>query len=120
MAESVDREPLPGLSRTSLMNAALAQAKTFDRVEAHRIRMPAGTAAGLHVHNCPVVGNIVEGSVACQVEGDPVSVLVPGDVFFEPERTRIARFDALDHDVTFLAYYLLSPGQTPQINFPTK
>jgi hypothetical protein len=52
------------------------------------------------------------------VEGQPASVLQAGDVFFEPEGERIARFDAGDDGVTFLAYYLLSPGQDPQITFP--
>jgi hypothetical protein len=41
-----------------------------------------------------------------------------GDVFFEPEGERIARFDAGGDGVTFLAYFLLSPGQDAQITFP--
>jgi hypothetical protein len=36
-------------------------------------------------------------------------------VFYEPEGERIARFDAQDDGVTFLAYFLLSPGQEPEL-----
>jgi len=42
----------------------------------------------------------------------------PGDVFFEPEDARITRFDAQDAGVTFLAYFLLGPGQEAEISFP--
>ena len=42
-------------------------------------------------------------------------MLRPGDVFYEPEGARIARFDAQDDGVTFLAYFLLSPGQEPEL-----
>lgn len=115
-----DEGPLPALSRTVVLNAALAGTKNIERVEVRRIRMPAGTEAGLHVHNCPVVGSITEGSVAYQVDGEPARVLTPGDVFFEPEGARIARFDALDDDVTFLAYFLLAPGQEPEIDVPAQ
>lgn len=106
------------ITRTTLADIALAQAKTIGRIETRRIRMPAGVAGGLHVHNCPVVGCIVEGSVAYQVEGDGVVVLVPGDVFYEAEGARIARFDALDDDVTFVAHFLLSVGQQPELDVP--
>jgi hypothetical protein len=34
------------------------------------------------------------------------------------EGERIARFDAEHDGVTFLAYFLLSPGQEPQITMP--
>lgn len=92
----------------------------IDHVEARRIQIPAGVAAGLHVHNCPVVGNIVAGSIAFQIDGQPVSVLRPGDVFFEPEGVRIARFDALEEDATFLAYFLLAAGQEPELDWPAE
>jgi quercetin dioxygenase-like cupin family protein len=109
---------MPPISREVLLDVGLAQAKDTHRIEIRRIRIVPGHAAGLHVHNGPVVGSIVEGSVVFQVEGEPESVLRPGDVFFEPEGVRIARFDAQDAGVTFLAYFLLSPGQEPEITFP--
>jgi quercetin dioxygenase-like cupin family protein len=106
------------ISRDVLLDVRLGQAMDTHRIEIRRIRIVPGHAAGLHVHNGPVVGSIVEGSVVFQVEGEPESVLRPGDVFFEPEGARIARFDAQDAGVTFLAYFLLGPGQDPEITYP--
>lgn len=63
------------------------------------------------MHNGPVVGSIFEASAVYQIEGQPASVLQVGDVFFEPEGERIARFDAGDDGVTFFAYFLLSPAR---------
>jgi hypothetical protein len=65
-----------------------------------------------------VVGSIVAGSVSFQVQGQPESVLGPRDVFYEPEGTRVTRFDTQDNGVTFLAYFLLGSGQEPAIAFP--
>ncbi|HEY3713481.1 MAG TPA: hypothetical protein VGL39_03055 [Jatrophihabitantaceae bacterium] len=39
-------------------------------------------------------------------------------MFFEPDGARIARFDARADGVAFLAYFLLGPGQDPEITFP--
>lgn len=99
------------------MTAELSPVVSADRVEVRRIRMPAGVAAGLHAHNGPVVGNIVSGRVAYQIEGEPLRILEPGDVFFEPQGARIARFDALEQDVTFLGYFLLTEGQESEMDF---
>src|SRR5262245_20715871 len=96
------------ISRVVLADVALLQAKSVERIETRRIEIPAGVAVGLHVHNCPVVGTIMAGSVAYQIDGEPEAVLNPGDVFYEPEGVRIERFDALDDDVTFVAHFLLS------------
>jgi quercetin dioxygenase-like cupin family protein len=106
------------MSRDILLDVGLGQAKDTHRIQVRRIRIVPGYAAGTHVHNGPVVGSVIEGSVVFQVEGEPASVLRPGDAFFEPEGIRIARFDAQDAGVTFLAYFLLGPGQEPEISFP--
>jgi len=44
----------------------------------------------------------VAGSVVYQIDGQPAAVLRAGDVFYEPEGVRIARFDAQEDSVTFL------------------
>jgi quercetin dioxygenase-like cupin family protein len=106
------------VTRAVLLDARLPQVKETDRVEIREIRILPGHAAGLHVHNGPVVGGILAGSAVYQIEGQPSAVLQAGDVFFEPEGERIARFDAQDDGVTFLAYFLLSPGQEPQLAWP--
>ncbi len=116
----MSEQGLSAVTRTIELTAVLSPVVAADRIEVRRIRMPAGVAAGLHVHNGPVVGNIVSGRVAYQIEGEQVRTLGPGDVFFEPQGARIARFDALDEDVTFLAYFPLVPGQNAEMDFPAE
>jgi len=108
----------PPVSRDVLLDVHLQHAKNTDRIQVRRIQIAAGHAAGVHVHNGPVVGSIVAGSVSFQVQGQPESVLGPRDVFYEPEGTRVTRFDTQDNGVTFLAYFLLGSGQEPAIAFP--
>jgi len=107
-----NREPV---TRRIVLDARFEELRSVSRIEVREIHMVAGLAAGLHVHNGPVLGNIVKGVVAFQIEGQPVQRLEPGDVFFEPEGARIARFDALDEDVTFLGYFPLGEEQEPEI-----
>jgi len=108
----------PPMTRDVVLDVRLEQAKDTHRVQARRIRIMPGQAAGLHVHNGPVVGSIVDGSAVFQVDGEPETMLRPGDVFYEPEGVRITRFDAQEAGVTFLAYFLLGPGQEPELSFP--
>jgi quercetin dioxygenase-like cupin family protein len=106
------------LVRETVLDVRLPRTTRIDRIEIRRIQILPRHPAGLHVHNGPVVGSIVEGSVVYQVEGEPQSVLGPGEVFYEPEGARIARFDAGDDGVTFLAYFPLRAGQQPSIEIP--
>jgi len=120
MSTSPAPEPEPPITRVTLLDAYFEKAKRTDRVQIRRIEIPAGQAPGMHVHNGPVVGSIVAGSVTFQIDGESASILGPGDVFYEPEDARIARFDAGDHGVTFVAYYLLEAKQEPEIWFPPR
>jgi quercetin dioxygenase-like cupin family protein len=118
MPRAADPTPEQPISRAVLMDARLPQVKETSRIEVREIKILPGYAAGLHVHNGPVVGSIVAGSAIYQIEGQPETVLRAGDVFYEPEGERIARFDAGDDGVTFLAYFPLAPGQEAQLTFP--
>ena len=109
-AEPSAQQPM---TRTILSDFRLPEVKATDRVQVREIRIIPSQPAGLHVHNGPVFGSTTAGSVVYQVEGQPESVLQAGDVFYEPEGERIARFDAQEDGVTFLAYFLLSRGQEP-------
>lgn len=116
----IDRNLPPAVTRTIDLDVRLPQPKSTDRVEVRRIRMRAGTPAGLHVHNGPVFGNILEGTVTFQIDGEPPIVLHPGDVFYEPEGVRIVHFDARDQDVVFLGYFLLTADERPELEFPAE
>ena len=105
------------ITRTVVLDQVVPETVTH-RVEARRITIAPGHPAGLHVHNGPVFGNIETGSAVYQIDGEPESILNPGDTFYEPEGVRIARFDALEAGVTFLAYFLLGEGQTAEMEFP--
>jgi quercetin dioxygenase-like cupin family protein len=105
----------PPISRVVVLDAVVSPMKQTSRVEVRRITMLPGFAAGFHVHNSPVVGSILEGSVLYQLDGEPASVLRAGDVFHEPEGVPV-RFDATDEGATFLGYFLLSDGQDPEIS----
>lgn len=103
------------ITRAILDDVPLNRPKGVQHVEIRRIHIEPGHESGLHVHNGPVFGNIVEGSAVYQIEGQPASVLRAGDVFYEPEQTVIARFDAGPDGVTFLAYFLLEDGQASEL-----
>jgi quercetin dioxygenase-like cupin family protein len=103
------------ITRTIVSDVCLPDVKPVHRVQVREIKIAPSQPAGLHVHNGPVFGNVVAGTVVYQVDGQPAQVLRPGDVFYEPEGARIARFDAQDEAVTFLAYFLLTPGQEPEL-----
>jgi quercetin dioxygenase-like cupin family protein len=106
---------VPAFTRTLLVNQQLAAPRVIDHVEIRRITIAPGERLGPHVHNGPVFGSIETGSAVYQIEGEPETVLSPGDVFHEPESARIARFDPQDDGVTFLAYFPVGPGETPSL-----
>lgn len=117
--ESEERtEPAPPLSRVIVMDQKLPEPLATQRVEIRRITIAPGYAAGLHIHNGPVFGSIETGSAVYQIEGEAETVLGPGDVFYEPEGVRIARFDAQEDGVTFLGYFLLADGVDADLVFP--
>ncbi|WP_410593721.1 cupin domain-containing protein [Amycolatopsis sp. lyj-23] len=106
---------VPAITRTLLLNQQLPAPRVVDHVEIRRITIAPGEHLGRHVHNGPVFGSIETGSAVYQIEGEPETVLAPGDVFHEPESARIARFDPEGDGVTFLAYFPVGPGETPSL-----
>jgi quercetin dioxygenase-like cupin family protein len=101
-----------------VLDQPLPEPLPVQRVEIRRITIAPGYAAGLHIHNGPVFGAIETGSAVYQIEGEPETVLRPGDVFYEPQGIRIARFDAQEDGVTFLGYFLLAAGVTAELTYP--
>jgi quercetin dioxygenase-like cupin family protein len=95
------------------LDVRLPAVKATARVQAREIRILGGQSSGLHRHNGPVFGTIVEGSAVYQIDGEPENVLNVGDAFYEPEGARIARFDAGTGGVTFAAFFLVGDGDEP-------
>lgn len=89
--------------------------KTVSSVEVRRITLQPNVVGGAHVHNGPVFGVIERGSVIFQVGARASRKLHAGDTFYEPAEDTITRWDATEEGVTFVGYFLLSDGQTPEL-----
>jgi quercetin dioxygenase-like cupin family protein len=83
------------------------------KVDVREIVFHGGMQTGRHLHPCPVIGYIAEGSVLFQIEGEAVQTLHAGDAFHEPAGVVIARFDNASETapMKFIAYYLLAGEQ---------
>jgi quercetin dioxygenase-like cupin family protein len=104
--------PPPAIIRRDLLTAALGAGTTVANVEIKEVTLGPRVPAPLHLHPCPVVGVILEGTIAYQREGQPVQLLHPGDAFYEPAGARVAHFDNVgDAPAKFTACYLLGPGE---------
>jgi quercetin dioxygenase-like cupin family protein len=102
---------MTSIRRTALLTQPLHVAP--DRVEAYRVELPPGQAAGPHFHPGPVSGYVESGLIAFERDGHPVLELRPGDVFFEPAGETIHRFDNVcdSQPAAFVAFYLLRGDQ---------
>ena len=103
------------VTRTTLADHILAAGLSVGHVEVRRITIAPGVEPGAHWHNGPVFGVIERGSVSFRVDGAAERVLRPGDTFFEPADTTIARFDATAEGVTFLAWFPLPAEMAPEL-----
>jgi quercetin dioxygenase-like cupin family protein len=104
----------PGkIERRALLTAAMDGIESIGRIEIKSITLAPGQRAGLHLHPCTVVGYIADGSIRFQVEGQPARILEKGDAFHEPVNLRIFSFDNASENAsaTFIAFYLLRPGE---------
>jgi quercetin dioxygenase-like cupin family protein len=98
--------------RRPLLTASIEGGKTVDRVEIKQITLLAHQETGLHLHPCPTVGHVTEGTILFQVEGQPARVLKAGEAFYEPANVRMLHFDnAGEEPAAFIIYYLLGPGE---------
>ena len=108
----------PSVTRKDLLTAIIDSGKSISTVEIKEVTMGPKQKAPLHLHPCPTVGVITEGTISFQIEGEPVQQLKVGDAFYEPENVRIAKFDN-DTDVPskFVVFYLLGKdeGETVRI-----
>ena len=96
------------IQRKALLSAPIEGSKIVERVEIKEIELSVAQATGLHLHPCPVVGHVVEGEIAFQIDDQPEKILRSGDAFFEPANTRILRFDNVGPGrAKFVAFYLL-------------
>ena len=84
----------------------------FIDYEVREINFETGKETGHHLHPCPVLGYIVEGTAVVQVESQPEQRLAAGEAFYEPAGA-VMRFDnaSSTRPLKFICYYLLDGSQ---------
>ena len=105
------------VTRTTLLDQHLPEPARVSHVEVRRITIAPSAAAGAHTHNGAVFGTIESGSVVFQIGDESETILRAGDIFYEPAHVVISKFDATGEGVTFLGYFLLDAGESPEIAF---
>ena len=80
----------PPVTRKTLLKATIDPEKSIAIVDIQEVTMGPKQKAPLHLHPCPTLGVITEGTIAFQIEGQPVQHLKVGDAFYEPANVRVA------------------------------
>jgi quercetin dioxygenase-like cupin family protein len=99
--------------RRPLLSAMLGS-RVVTHVDVREIIFQPGQHTGRHLHPCPVVGYIAEGTALFQREDEAEPrTLTSGFAFYEPADTVIVRFDnaSSTEPMKFIAYYLLNGEQ---------
>lgn len=108
--------PALPVERQKLLDHTLAKPETVSRIEVAEIEFSARVTGIPHRHPCPVVGQILEGTIVFQIAGQEETVLHAGDAFFEPAETDILKFDNLGPaPARFLACYLVAEDDGPLV-----
>lgn len=111
----------PPVTRKTLLNATIALEKVTATVDIQEVTMGPGQKAPLHLHPCPTFGVVTEGTIAFQIEGQPVQYLKAGDAFYEPADARVARFDNVGEiPATFVVHYLLGKDESETVRILDK
>lgn len=102
----------PPVSRKTLLTATVDPEKAVATVDIQEVTMGPKQKAPLHLHPCPTLGVVTEGTITFQIEGQPVQYLKAGDAFYEPAHVRVARFDNDgDKPARFVVHYLLGKDE---------
>ena len=111
-AQEIKTTMNPPVTRKTLLKATIDPEKAIAIVDIQEVTMGPKQKAPLHLHPCPTLGVITEGSIAFQIEGQSVQHLKVGDAFYEPVNVRVARFDNDgDTPAKFVVHYLLSKDE---------
>jgi quercetin dioxygenase-like cupin family protein len=104
---------LDAIIRRPLLTASLGE-RRVTRVEVREISFRPGQRTPRHLHPCPVVGYIAEGTALYQREDESApQLLQAGAAFYEPADAVVLHFDNASETepMRFIAYYLLDGEQ---------
>jgi quercetin dioxygenase-like cupin family protein len=111
-AQEIKTNMKPPVTRRTLLKATVDPGKAVAVVDIQEVTMGPNQKAPLHLHPCPTLGVVTAGTIAFQIEGQPVQHLKPGDAFHEPANVRVARFDNDgDTPAKFVVHYLLGKDE---------
>lgn len=109
------------VTRRALLRTAIEPGKTVSTIEIQEVTMGPKQKAPLHLHPCQTMGVVTEGTIAFQIEGQPVQHLNAGGAFYEPANVRVARFDNDgDTPAKFVVHYLLGKDEQETVKTLTK
>jgi quercetin dioxygenase-like cupin family protein len=107
--------------RKDLLDAVINSDKSVSKVEIKEVTLGPGVKAPLHIHPCPTMGVVTDGSILFQIEGQEASLLKAGDAFYEPENVRVAKFDNEENiPAKFVVFYLLGRDENKTIHILAK
>jgi len=100
------------IQRKELLKAILCN-RNVTSVDVREINFEPGQMTGRHLHPCPVLGYIVEGTATLQIEGQPADAFPAGSAFFEPAETVVANVwnPSETQPLKFIAIYPLNGQQ---------
>ena len=104
---------IDAIVRRPLLSAALGH-RNVSHVEVREILFQPGQKTPRHLHPCPVVGYIAEGTALYRrEEQEEATVLAAGAAFYEPADTVMVSFDNASETepMRFIAFYLLEGNQ---------
>lgn len=95
------------VSRAVLLTASLEPTVSVGKIVSQRIEMAPQVSGSKHYHPIPVLGYVVSGEIAFQIDGEDVQILRTGDAFYEPANAVVVRWENIGSTrATFVANYL--------------
>ena len=97
------------VARAELLAVSLAKPSLAEKVITQRIEMAPGVSGQKHYHPVPVVGYVVAGEIAFQIEGQEIQILHAGDAFYEPANLVVVRWESVGSTrAVFIANYIVT------------
>lgn len=112
MTGSIALAESPPVTRVELLTAAVHGTANVEKILSYRIEMAPQISGQKHFHPMPVIGYVVSGEIAFQIEGKDVQILKSGDAFFEPAKAIVTRWENIGTTrAVFVANYIAASNE---------